>query len=190
MPTLILGSGSPYRNALLQRLGLSFITQSPEIDERPLPDESGDLLAVRLAVAKAGKVLEQHPEAEVIGADQVATLRQEIIGKPGNRDAAIAQLSRASGQAMRFHTAVCVASGKESRVYSDCTTVYFRELQTAEIARYVDREKPFDCAGSFKAEKLGIALFESIDSNDPTALIGLPLIWLSRELMRRGFPVL
>ncbi len=190
MHSLILGSGSRYRKALLQRLGLPFTTVCPEIDERPLADENGDQLALRLAAGKAGKVLEQYPDAVVIGSDQVATLEAVILGKPGNREAAVAQLSRASGRAMQFHTAVCVADSTDSRMYVDCTTVQFRELGAAEIASYVEREKPIDCAGSFKAEGLGIALFESIDSSDPTALIGLPLIWLSRELMRRGFPVL
>ncbi len=181
---LVLASSSRYRKTLLARLGLRFVAASPEVDETPRPGERGTTLATRLALAKAAALALDHPEALVIGSDQIASLDERLIGKPGSRDAAIAQLAAAAGRDVLFETAVCVldaASGRiESRVVS--TTVGFRALERSEIEAYVELEPAFDCAGAFKAEALGIALCRRIDSPDPTALIGLPLIALCELL--------
>jgi len=189
---LVLASGSPYRRLLLERLRIPFQTDSPDIDESPHPGETALALVSRLAAAKAVAVSERHPNAVVIGSDQAALCRDEIVGKPGSATASIAQLSRASGQAVRFLTAVCVLGPGGQRVaqHVDTTTVHFRTLSHSEIERYVAIEQPFDSAGAFKAEGLGVALFERIESQDPTALIGLPLIWLSQALKRAGVAAL
>jgi septum formation protein len=186
---LILASTSAYRRELLARLGIAFTQIAPEVDESPLSGEAPATLATRLAHAKADAVAKAHPDAWVIGSDQVAELDGQPLGKPGGPERAIAQLHAMSGHDVRFHTAVCVAGATSdaSMALIDTTTVRFRTLADAEIARYVDRERPFDAAGSFKAEGLGIALFDAIDSHDPTALIGLPLIGTARLLRRCGF---
>lgn len=189
-PRLILASTSVYRRELLARLRLPFDTVRPETDETALAGEAPVALAQRLAEAKAMAIATLHPQACVIGSDQVAELDGEALGKPGGREAAIAQLTRMSGRAVQFQTGVCISrAGKPSQVALDTTTVRFRILDPDEIARYVDAELPFDCAGSFKCEGLGIALFESIDSLDPTALVGLPLIATARLLRNAGFAV-
>ena len=184
---LILASTSPYRRELLERLQLLFTLARPETDETPLPGESPAMLAQRLACAKAAVIAARFPGAWVIGSDQVAETGGLLLGKPGNRGTAIAQLTAMAGRETRFHTAVCVQRDERILVALDTTTVCFRSLSTEEIERYVDAEQPYDCAGSFKAEGLGITLFEAIDSSDPTALIGLPLIALSRLLREAGY---
>ncbi|MBX9402453.1 Maf family nucleotide pyrophosphatase [Lysobacter sp. BMK333-48F3] len=189
MPSpLILASTSVYRRELLGRLGLAFDTARPQTDETPLPGEAPAALAARLAVAKAAAVAAQQPQAWVIGSDQVAEFDGRPIGKPGGRDGALAQLQAMSGREVRFLTGLCVLRhGRPALTALDTTTVRFRELDAAEIARYVDAEQPYDCAGSFKSEGLGIALFEAIESSDPTALIGLPLIATARLLRQAGY---
>ena len=189
MPRLILASTSAYRRALLERLGLPFDTARPDVDETPLSDETPQTLAVRLARAKAEAILDPSlPDTWVIGSDQVAELDEEPLGKPGSVARAEAQLRAMSGREVRFLTAVCLAGPGGRRLEAlDVTTVHFRPLSNGEIARYVDRERPLDCAGSFKSEGLGITLFEAIENRDPTALVGLPLIATARLLREAGF---
>jgi len=188
MPRLILASTSIYRRDLLARLRLPFETVRPEVDEIALPGETPLELARRLATAKAVAVAERHEDAWVIGSDQVAELDGTALGKPGARDAAIAQLTAMSGRAVRFRTGVCVLrAGEAPRTVVDTTTVRFRMLTAIEIQRYVDAEQPFDCAGSFKSEGLGISLFAAIETIDPTALVGLPLIATAALLREAGF---
>lgn len=185
---LLLASTSVYRRELLTRLGLSFDTARPDTDETPQPGEAPLALAARLAVAKAEAVAALHPQAWVIGADQVAEFDGRPIGKPGGRDGALAQLAAMSGREVRFLTGLCVTRHGETPLTAlDTTVARFRVLSEAEIVRYVDAEQPYDCAGSFKSEGLGIALFEAIESRDPTALIGLPLIATARLLREAGY---
>ena len=185
---LVLASTSAYRRELLARLRLPFDTRRPEVDETPRPGEAPVALVARLALAKAVAVAGREPDAWVIGSDQVAELDGAALGKPGGREGAIAQLASMSGRAVAFRTAVAVAGPGERRFTAlDTTTVRFRKLKDDEIARYVDAEQPFDCAGSFKAEGLGITLFEAIESQDPTALVGLPLISTAGLLREAGF---
>jgi septum formation protein len=189
MPRLILASTSRYRRELLSRLRLPFEVASPDTDETPLPGERPAALAQRLAVAKATAMAHvQVEDAWVLGSDQVAELDGVALGKPGGRAAALAQLAAMSGHGVCFRTAICLAHA-DGRRFSviDTTIVRFRTLDRDEIARYVDAEQPFDCAGSFKSEGLGITLFESIQSQDPTALVGLPLIATARLLREAGF---
>lgn len=188
MSPLILASTSRYRRELLGRLGLAFDTDRPEADETALPGEPPAGLAARLAEAKARAVAARHPDAWIIGSDQVADRDGQPLGKPGDRDTALVQLLAASGRGVRFHTAWCLL-GPEGQVLAgqDLTEVRFRQLQREEILRYLDAEQPYDCAGSFKCEGLGIVLFEAIRSQDPTALVGLPLIALSQALRVAGF---
>lgn len=187
MSLLILASTSRYRRELLERLHLPFHVARPEVDETPRLGESPSALAQRLASEKAGAIAMQRPMSWIIGSDQCAELAGQPLGKPGTRDAAIAQLRGMSGQAVRFHTAVCLRRDDACLQAIDLTTVRFRALSDAEIERYVDIEQPLDCAGSFKSEGLGVALFDAIESRDPTALIGLPLIALSELLRQAGF---
>ncbi len=185
----MLASSSRYRRELLQRLRLAFDVASPAVDETALPGEAPGMLAARLAQAKARAVaLQLGGDTWALGSDQVAEVEGRALGKPGGRDAAIAQLDSMSGRVVRFHTALCLAHA-DGRLHAGCdlTEVHFRVLEAAEIGRYVDAEQPFDCAGSFKSEGLGIALFERIDNRDPTALIGLPLIATCRLLRAAGF---
>lgn len=186
-PRLMLGSTSPYRRDLLQRLGLPFDCARPDVDETPRTGELPQALAIRLATAKARDVATRHPGTWVIGSDQVAELDGQPIGKPGHRAGAIAQLTAMSGRMVRFHTALTLARDDDALDALDRTDVQLRVLDAATIARYVDAEQPFDCAGSFKCEGLGIALFERIRSDDPTALVGLPLIATARLLRAAGF---
>lgn len=191
MTPLILASSSPYRRTLLERLGLPFEALSPDIDETPHPDEAAEALVLRLAAAKAAKVAEARPGAVIIASDQVAVADGPqggaILGKPGDRAGAIAQLTRLSGRRARFLTSLCVREPNGGQqLEAETTDVHFRTLSDPEIARYVDREAPFDCAGAFRAEGLGIALFKGIEGNDPNALIGLPLIRLCEMLRRIG----
>jgi septum formation protein len=190
-PELVLASTSRYRRELLARLVRDFRVIAPEVDETPLSGEAPIALAVRLAEAKALAVAKAAPGAIVVGSDQVAELDGRPVGKSRSRDAAIAQLSLNSGRTIAFHTAIAVVDARTEPpavgAACDRTEVVFRTLTADEIARYVDRENPIDCAGSFKAEAAGIALFERIRSEDPTALIGLPLIALARLLRAAGF---
>lgn len=190
---LILGSESPYRRALLERLGLPFRTEAANIEEGLQEGETPAEAVMRLARAKARAVLDRNPGAIVIGSDQLAVRGDEILGKPGDTIKAAEQLTRSAGCAVEFLTGVCVISGArpaEPEEHMDITRVVFRPLTPAQIRSYIERDQPLDCAGSFRAESLGIALFERVDSQDPTGLIGLPLIWLSQALDRLGLPVL
>jgi len=189
MSRLILASTSVYRRELLGRLRLPFDVARPDVDETPQANESPRDLAIRLARDKACAVASlQSDDAWVLGSDQVAELDRQPLGKPGGRDSAIAQLQAMRGHRVRFHTALCLAH-PDGRNFGeiDLTQVHFRTLDDAEIGRYVDAEQPFDCAGSFKCEGLGITLFERIDNQDPTALVGLPLIAACRLLRQAGF---
>lgn len=185
---LVLASTSPYRRALLERLTLEFICDPPQVDESSRPYETPVALANRLAHAKAEAVAARHPQCLVIGSDQVAVLDNIILGKPGAHAQALAQLTAASGRKVSFHTAVCVLDTRTHQrlEHLDTTHVRFRPLSAAEIERYLQAEQPYACAGSFKSEGLGISLFDAIESQDPTALIGLPLIGLCRLLHTCG----
>lgn len=190
--TLVLGSSSRYRRELLSRLGIPFQVAVPAVDETPRPGERPQALAQRLALAKAQEVAERFPQAVVIGSDQVADLAGEPIGKPGTHVNALAQLQRMSGQTVVFQTAVsvvCLATGFE-RSDLAAVRVRFRTLEPAEIEAYLRAEQPYDCAGSAKSEGLGIALLDAIDNDDPTALVGLPLIRTCRLLRAAGLKVL
>jgi septum formation protein len=192
-PQLILASTSRYRKELLARLGISFSCVAPGIDETPLPAEAAPALVKRLAQAKASAVASQQPEAWVIGSDQVAVHRgadgrESILGKPGSDARCLEQLQACSGRAIEFLTAVAVTRHeRELFEFVDITRVKFRQLDRTTIERYIAKEQPLDCAGGFKSEGLGITLCESIDSADPSALIGLPLIRLSESLRSAGF---
>lgn len=189
---LVLASSSLYRQALLRKLTPHFITASPAIDETPLPQEAPEALAMRLSIAKANALKTLHAQHLIIGSDQVAALHQQFLSKPGNRHQAIQQLQAASGQCVEFFTGLCVLDTGTGQHLTDLdiTRVHFKTLTLAQIERYIDRDQPFDCAGSFKAESLGIALFEKIDGSDPNALIGLPLMKLIRLLDQFHHPVL
>jgi septum formation protein len=185
---LILASTSRYRRELLGRLGLPFECAAPAVDETATPGEAPAATAARLARAKAQAIASSHPDALVIGSDQIAELDGAALGKPGSRERSRAQLAAASGRSVRFHTGVCVlhaASARELQ-HVDATEVRFRVLDAGMIERYLDRESALDCAGGFKCEGLGISLFEAIESRDPTALIGLPLIAVVRMLATFG----
>ena len=186
--TLVLGSTSRYRRELLQRLGLPFTVAAPDADETPLPGETPHALALRLALAKAHAVAAQHPDAVIIGSDQVADLHGQPLGKPGTHERASAQLQCMSGETVVFQTAVavvCAATGFE-QVDLAPVEVRFRTLTGDEIERYLRIEQPYDCAGSAKSEGLGISLLDAIHSDDPTALVGLPLIRTCRMLRAAG----
>ncbi|OYD52077.1 Maf family nucleotide pyrophosphatase [Acidovorax kalamii] len=185
---LVLGSTSRYRRELLERLNLPFEVAAPDVNETPLPSETPRDLALRLALAKARAVAQQHPGAVVIGSDQVADLAGEPLGKPGQHERAVQQLRQMSSQTVVFQTAVavvCAATGFE-QVELASVEVRFRALSDEEIERYLRAEQPYDCAGSAKSEGLGIALLDAIHSDDPTALIGLPLIRTCRMLRAAG----
>jgi len=188
MTPLVLASTSRYRRELLARLGLPFDVDGPEVDETPLAGEAPAGTAARLALAKARVVALRHPGAWVIGSDQVANLDGQALGKAGGRDRALAQLEACSGKRVVFETALCLLRDGDSPLAAlDHTEVVFRPLQREEILRYLDAEQPYDCAGSFKCEGLGISLFDAIHSQDPTALVGLPLIALARALREAGY---
>lgn len=191
-PPLILGSTSRYRRELLERLQLPFEVHAPQVDETPRAGEPPENLARRLALAKARAVATRYPQAVVIGSDQVADLEGEPLGKPGTHERAVEQLRRMRGRTVIFQTAlsvVCLARGFEMSDLA-AVKVRFRALSDAEIDTYLRREEPYDCAGSAKSEGLGIALLESIENDDPTALVGLPLIRTARMLRAAGLPVL
>jgi len=189
---LVLGSTSVYRRELLERLRLPFSVAAPHVDETPLPGEAPEALARRLALAKARAVAEQHPDAIVIGSDQVADLQGQPLGKPGTHERAIAQLQAMRGKTVVFQTAVavvCKATGFEQQDLA-AVQVQFRDLSDTEIEHYLQAEKPYDCAGSAKSEGLGISLLDAIDNDDPTALVGLPLIRTCRMLLAAGLNLL
>lgn len=188
---LILASTSPYRKQLLQRLQIPFRCVAPKVDETPLSDEPPDRLAQRLALAKARAVLDANPGTLVIGSDQVASINGNCIGKPGSHAAAAVQLQASAGRKVEFYTAVALLGGAAGD--APCVlvpfSVHFRDLDDAEIERYLKADQPYDCAGSFKCEGLGIALFDRMTGDDPTALEGLPLIALARLLRAAGVTV-
>lgn len=185
---LVLASTSAYRQMLLERLQLPFVTARPDVDEIPLPGEHPPDTANRLALAKARVVAERFDDALIIGSDQVAHMGSEIFGKPGTVERAITQLQRMSGRSVIFHTALALINTRSGNVHVDSvpTEVRFRRLSDAEIVRYVEREQPLDVAGAAKSEALGITLLEALSGDDPTALVGLPLIALSRMLRAEG----
>lgn len=189
MPPLILASTSPYRRSLLERIAPPFEAISPGVDEAPIKGETPRGRAERLSLAKARAVADRHPNAIVIGSDQVAAAGQRVLEKPGDEATCRAQLSSLSGNKAQFFTGCAVVGIQAglSLTHLDITTVTFRALSEMEINRYVARERPLDCAGGFKVEALGITLFETVESRDPTALVGLPLIWLSSALRRAGY---
>ncbi len=186
---LILASTSPYRRALLERLGVPFATEAPGVDEDEVKRRAESPLAAvtELARRKARAVAERFPDAVVVGGDQTAAVDGELLDKPGSEAAAKAQLRRLAGRTHELLTAVAIARGDELREFVDLTTLHMRELDDAEIARYVSAERPLDCAGSYKVEGLGVALFDRIDGSDHTAIQGLPLLRLCQELRRLGF---
>ena len=191
LPKLVLGSSSPYRKELLERLHQPFLTDSPEVDETVLPAETPENLTIRLAKAKAMAVHAKHPDAFVIGSDQVADLNGTILGKPHTKERAFEQLMSMQGQTVRFLTALCIVN-PEGQTFEAMvpTTVVMKTLKPETVRAYIDIEEPLNCAGAAKIEKLGVALMKSVTSEDPTALIGLPLIKTISLLAQAGFPVL
>ena len=189
---IVLGSTSPFRKALLERLCIDFVCDAPDIDETPLENEDVETMVVRLAVAKAQAIAANHTNALIIGSDQSAILNGEKLSKPGNFENAFKQLTRASGQKITFQTGLCLLNTETGNIQSACIpyTVVFKELTANMIEHYLHKEKPYNCAGSFKSEGLGIALFERFEGDDPSALIGLPLIQLVNFLDNEGFSIL
>jgi septum formation protein len=186
MSRLVLGSSSPFRKALLEKLDLSFDCDSPDIDETPLKDELPKDMVARLAKEKANAIAKRHPQAIIIASDQCATLDGKIIGKPGNHENAVQQLTAASGRTVTFYTSLCVYNAGTNQYQETVEPfyVYFRTLTESQIGNYLTKEQPYNCAGSFKSEGLGISLFERLEGNDPNTLIGLPLIQLITMLER------
>ncbi|OPX55263.1 MAF protein [Oceanospirillum multiglobuliferum] len=188
MFSLVLASSSSYRKQLFDKLGLPFIQDSPEIDESPQPNESAETLVKRLALNKAKALSSKHPHSLIIGSDQVAVFRGQIIGKPHTEHNAKKQLSQFSGQSVTFLTGLCLYNSitETSQVEVERFTVHFKALSTAQIDGYIRKEQPLDCAGSFKSEGLGIALFKALEGDDPNSLVGLPLIRLVDMLNKEG----
>jgi len=188
MPQLILASSSPFRKAILEKLGLPFEVLSPQLDETPQAHESAEQLVQRLAQSKAIAAALSHPEALIIGSDQVAIIDGRILGKPGDHNQAVAQLRQVSGKTVTFLTGLCLynAASKQAQIEVVPFRVVFRDLSEQQIENYLQAEKPYNCAGSFKSEGLGIALFERLEGDDPNTLIGLPLLRLVRMLENEG----
>ena len=188
---LILASTSPYRKQLLQRLRIPFSCRSPDIDESQLPDEPPEHQVLRLAEAKAARIAAGEPDAIIIGSDQLAVLDGKILGKPGSQENAREQLRSMSGHCVRFLTGLCLFNAASGHKQLDCVRVdvYFRVLSDQQIDRYLEAEQPYQCAGSFKSEALGISLIEKLDGPDPTALIGLPLIRLTAMLQNENYNI-
>jgi len=186
---LILGSTSPFRKALLQRLRIDFTTDSPDIDETPKVGEPPEDYVTRLSLEKARAVANNHPDALIIGSDQCSILNQQIRGKPGNHQNAVKQLTESAGKRVSFLTGLCLYDSANNDYQLDLIPYHvdFRELTLAEIESYLSAEEPYACAGSFKSEGLGVTLFKRMQGDDPTALIGLPLIRLSEMLRKKGF---
>jgi septum formation protein len=189
---LVLGSTSPFRKTLLERLHIDFVCDSPDIDETPLQNEPVEEMVIRLAIAKAQAISQRHPESLIIGSDQSAVLNGEKLSKPGNFENAFKQLTRASGQKITFQTGLCLLNSATGNIQSVCVpyTVVFKTLTPTKIKNYIQKEEPYNCAGSFKSEALGIALFERFEGSDPNSLIGLPLIELVNFLDNEGFSIL
>ena len=190
--TLVLASTSPFRKALLEKLHIPFETAAPDVDEGIRPGESPEQLVARLSEAKARAVATNYRDALIIGSDQVAVVDGQILSKPGNHEKAVAQLKRASGKRVSFLTGLCLLNTRSNRTQVDVVpfNVIFRQLSEAQIESYLHKEQPYNCAGSFKSEGLGIALFDRLEGSDPNTLIGLPLIRLIKMLESEGFPVL
>ncbi len=190
--TLVLASTSRYRHELLSRLGLPFEMLAPDVDETPLPAETPSATALRLSLLKAQAAAATYPDALIIGSDQVLMLGSEQLGKPGNFDNAFSQLKKMQGKAMVFHTALTLLNSRSGHTQTRDvpTVVHIRPLTDAQITAYLNKEQPYDCAGSAKSEALGIALMTRMDSPDPTALIGLPLMALTDMLLHEGVDVL
>ena len=188
-PTLVLGSSSPFRKMLLERLMVPFTTANPDIDETPLANESPIELVERLAIEKAQEIAKTHPDSLIIGSDQVAMHGPEIVGKPHTYERAVEQLNAASGKKIELFTGLALINSKTSKVQSEVVpfTVHFKELSDYVIDRYLRKEQPYNCAGSVKSEGLGVALFNRFEGEDPNALIGLPLIRLIAMLENEGF---
>jgi MAF protein len=191
-PTLVLASTSPFRRELLNKLGLPFATAAPDIDESPLPDEEPESLVKRLSLEKAKAVAPDYPQALIIGSDQVACVDNQVLGKPGSHDKAMQQLKLTSGKTVTFLTGLTLYDSASGNSKTRCETVrvHFRELTDTQIDNYLQREQPYNCAGSFKSEALGIALFSKLECDDPNALVGLPLIRLIDLLKQFGVDVL
>lgn len=189
---IVLASSSPYRKQQLQTLGLDFICTRPDIDESRLPDENASTMALRLAAAKARAVSAKFPDALIIGCDQTVAFGEQILGKPGCFDAAVQQLQTLRGQSVIFHSAIALLDNRNNSLQQQDipTQVRYRNLDDAQIHNYLQRDEPFNCAGSFKSESLGIAILGSVNSDDPSALVGLPLIALTQMLANVGVDVL
>lgn len=189
---LVLGSTSAFRKTLLERLLIDFICDAPDIDETPLENEPVEEMVIRLAIAKAQAISARHPDSLIIGSDQSAVLNGEKLSKPGNFENAFKQLTRASGQKITFQTGLCLLNSATGNIQSTCVpyTVVFKTLTPAMIKNYLHKEEPYNCAGSFKSEALGIALFERFEGSDPNSLIGLPLIELVNFLDNEGLSIL
>ena len=190
--TLVLGSTSPYRRELMQRLHTPFETAAPDIDETRLPDESARNMVLRLSLQKAQAVAAQHPDALIIGSDQCAVLHEQIIGKPGSHENAVKQLQNSSGETVAFLTGLCLYDSRDGSYQLDVVpfSVDFRELTGAEIDAYLRKDQPYNCAGSFRSESLGITLFKRMHGDDPSALMGLTLIRLSEMHKQAGINLL
>jgi len=189
---LVLASTSPFRKEILAKLGLAFETAAPDIDESPIEKETPEQLVVRLAEQKARAVSDNFPEHLIIGSDQVAVIDEKILGKPHTHERAVEQLSNASGKTVRFYTGLCLYNSKTNTTQSEAVPfdVVFRKLTSSQIENYLLAEKPYNCAGSFKSEALGITLFEKLQGDDPNTLIGLPLIRLVAMLEKEGlYPI-
>ena len=189
---LVLASTSPFRKSVLDKLGLPFDCHAPEVDETPQPGETPTQLVERLSIAKAQAVAAHFQQGLVIGSDQVAVINDEIIGKPGNHENAVAQLKRASGKTVTFLTGLALVNAESGAIQAEVVPfkVVFRQLSQPQIINYLNAEQPYNCAGSFKSEGLGIALFERLEGDDPNTLIGLPLIRLIRMLEKEGMTVI
>jgi len=191
MRSLVLGSSSPYRKELLNKLGLPFQTCSPDIDEKPHPNETPHELVLRLALTKAEAVAQRYPDSLIISSDQVSVLDGVINGKPGNKERAFAQLKASSGNTVTFHTSLCLYDAKDKTHQLDVEPYYahFRTLSDEAIHRYIEKENPLNCAGSFKSEGLGIALFDKLEGRDNNTLVGLPLILLIQMLNKKDIDI-
>ena len=189
---LILASTSPFRKSVLEKLGLPFDCHAPEVDEAPQPHETPAQLVERLSIAKAQAVAAHLQQGLVIGSDQVAVIDDEILGKPGNHENAVGQLERASGKTVTFLTGLALVNAESGAIQAEVVPfkVVFRQLTQSQIVNYLNAEQPYNCAGSFKSEGLGIALFERLEGDDPNTLIGLPLICLIRMLEKEGMTVI
>lgn len=192
MKNVVLASTSPYRKAILEKLGIEFICVAPEIDETQLANETPEQLVVRLSEQKARAVAKQFPDALIIGSDQVAVVDGKILGKPGNHETAVSQLKRAAGKRVSFLTGLCLFNSASQQSQLDVVPfdVVFRQLTEQQIENYLRIEQPYNCAGSFKSEGLGIVLFERLEGDDPNTLMGLPLIRLVRMLEKENFPII